>query len=193
MYCIRPTVHYAYHPCDDAVMSIHELAGKNWNPQTRQRIMMDDVVSGVDELGVLLGGHEKGAHDSCALSIHLCCQARTGMDRSWVSTRQECWSHPTTPQAYKSLLLPLQELYGLCETQGLLLSLWLALTHTVFSRGIVEPEQMDHKEVLDIINPYMRPVVGAYTDWNPLHQRETLFVEDLDHSDPWQFKNVRIV
>ncbi len=26
----RPTVHYAYHPCDDAVLSVHELAGRNW-------------------------------------------------------------------------------------------------------------------------------------------------------------------
>ena len=23
----RPTVHYAYHPCDDAVLSVHEFAG----------------------------------------------------------------------------------------------------------------------------------------------------------------------
>ena len=27
----RPTVHYAYHPCDDAVLSLHELEGNNWN------------------------------------------------------------------------------------------------------------------------------------------------------------------
>ena len=27
----RPTVHYAYHPCDDAVLSVHELAGRNWH------------------------------------------------------------------------------------------------------------------------------------------------------------------
>lgn len=33
----RPTVNYAYHPCDDAVLSLHELAGKNWRPQDRQR------------------------------------------------------------------------------------------------------------------------------------------------------------
>src|SRR6185437_2748053 len=26
----RPTVHYAYHPCDAAVLSLHEFAGKNW-------------------------------------------------------------------------------------------------------------------------------------------------------------------
>jgi homospermidine synthase len=25
----RPTVHYAYHPCDDAVLSVHELASRN--------------------------------------------------------------------------------------------------------------------------------------------------------------------
>ncbi len=32
----RPTVHYAYHPCDDAVLSLHELAGKNWQLQSEQ-------------------------------------------------------------------------------------------------------------------------------------------------------------
>eukprot|EP00050_Salpingoeca_kvevrii_P022741 m.131449 g.131449 ORF g.131449 m.131449 type:complete len:539 (+) comp9812_c1_seq1:1907-3523(+) len=58
----RPTVHYAYHPCDDAVLSIHELAGKNWKMQSRQRLMVDDVLRGVDELGVLLMGHPKGAY-----------------------------------------------------------------------------------------------------------------------------------
>ena len=26
----RPTCHYAYHPCDDTVLSVHELAGRNW-------------------------------------------------------------------------------------------------------------------------------------------------------------------
>jgi len=41
--------------------------------------------------------------------------------------------------------------------------------------------------------PYLGPVVGEYTDWSPLHQRERLFPEDLDKTDPWQFKNVRVV
>jgi homospermidine synthase len=34
--------------------------------------------------------------------------------------------------------------------------------------------------------------VGAYTDWTPLTDREKLFAEDIDTSDPWQFKNVRV-
>src|SRR5262249_35251574 len=54
----RPTCHYAYHPCDDAVLSLHELAGKNWHLQTRKRLMMDEIVEGIDELGVLLLGPE---------------------------------------------------------------------------------------------------------------------------------------
>ena len=36
----RPTVHYAYHPCDSAVMSVHELAGRNYVQQERQRILI---------------------------------------------------------------------------------------------------------------------------------------------------------
>ena len=58
----RPTVHYAYHPCDSAVMSIHELVGRNYVQQERQRILMDDITGGIDELGVLLAGHKKNAY-----------------------------------------------------------------------------------------------------------------------------------
>ena len=58
----RPTVHYAYHPCDDAVLSVHEMAGRNWRLQPTQRLMMDEITTGVDELGVLLMGHSRGAY-----------------------------------------------------------------------------------------------------------------------------------
>ncbi|HEX3993463.1 MAG TPA: saccharopine dehydrogenase NADP-binding domain-containing protein, partial [Acetobacteraceae bacterium] len=58
----RPTVHYAYHPCDDAVLSLHELAGKNWRMQPAQRLLMHEITDGIDELGVLLMGHSRGAY-----------------------------------------------------------------------------------------------------------------------------------
>jgi homospermidine synthase len=54
----RPTVHYAYHPCDDAVLSLHELAGRQWRAQEKKRLMRDDIASGRDELGVLLMGEQ---------------------------------------------------------------------------------------------------------------------------------------
>jgi homospermidine synthase len=52
---------------------------------------------------------------------------------------------------------------------------------------------MDFRRNLQICLPYLGPVVGAYTDWTPLHERERLLPEDVDKSDPWQFKNVRVV
>src|SRR4029077_17654499 len=58
----RPTVHYAYHPCDDAVLSLHEFAGKNWQMQSANRLMMHEIARGMDELGVLLMGHARGAY-----------------------------------------------------------------------------------------------------------------------------------
>ena len=58
----RPTVHYAYHPCDAAVVSLHEFAGRNWQLQEKKRILMDDIDAGVDELGVLLAGHKNNAY-----------------------------------------------------------------------------------------------------------------------------------
>jgi homospermidine synthase len=61
------------------------------------------------------------------------------------------------------------------------------------SRGVVEPDEMDYQRNLEVCMPYLGPVVGVYTDWNPLFDRSRLFPEDLDMSDPWQFKNVRVV
>jgi len=58
--------------------------------------------------------------------------------------------------------------------------------------GMVEPEEMDFQRILEICMPYLGAVTGAYTDWNPLHERGRLFPEALDESDPWQFKNVRV-
>ena len=47
-------------------------------------------------------------------------------------------------------------------------------------------------EILDVMAPYIAPVVGEFTDWTPLEGRETLFKEDIDREDPWQFKNVLV-
>ena len=58
----RPTVHYAYHPCDDAVLSVHEFAGTDFTGSFKARLVRDDIVDGVDELGVLLMGHKKKSY-----------------------------------------------------------------------------------------------------------------------------------
>jgi len=53
----RPTVHYAYCPCDCAIASLSELRGYNYQLQPRIRIMTDEIISGSDILGALVMGH----------------------------------------------------------------------------------------------------------------------------------------
>lgn len=158
----RPTVHYAYHPSDDTVQSVHELAGRNWKLQDSHRIVKDEIVSGLDELGVLLMGHEKGAYwYGSRLSIE--------------QARALCHHNSAT-----SLQVTAPVVGGV---------IW-ALKNP--DRGIVDPEEMDYKEILDFIRPYLGEVVGVYSDWTPLKDRGWLFEEDLDRDDPWQFKNFRV-
>ena len=158
----RPTVHYAYHPCDAAVLSLHEFAGRNWRLQPRQRIITDEITDGIDELGVLLAGHARNAYwYGSQLSIE---QARA--------------------------LAPHNNATSLQVTVAALAGLIWAIENP--ARGIVEPDEMDFQRVLEICTPYLGTVTGAYTDWNPLHRRGELFPEELDASDPWQFANVRV-
>ncbi|HEX3954519.1 MAG TPA: saccharopine dehydrogenase C-terminal domain-containing protein [Stellaceae bacterium] len=159
----RPTCHYAYHPCDDAVLSLHELAGKNWQLQARKRLMMDEISAGIDELGVLLLGPHKGVY--------------------WYGSR-------LTIEAARDIA-PHNNATSLQVTAAVLAGVIWAIEHP--QRGIVEPEELDFARILEIAGPYLGEVVGVYGDWTPLHDRERLFPEDLDRDDPWQFKNIRVV
>jgi homospermidine synthase len=158
----RPTVHYAYHPCDDAVLSVHELAGKNWNQQKTQRLMMDEIITGIDELGVLLMGHKRGAY--------------------WYGSQLSCDE--------ARALVPHNNATSLQVTVAVLAGVVWAIENP--RAGIVEPDEMDFARMLEICLPYLGTVVGAYGDWTPLQDRGILFPEDVDAEDPWQFKNFRV-
>jgi homospermidine synthase len=158
----RPTVHYAYHPCDDAVLSVHELAGKNWQLQPEQRLMMDEITGGIDELGVLLMGHARNAYwYGSRLSID---QAR-GLVK---------YNNATSLQVTAAVL------------GGIV---WVIENPRV---GIVEADDIDHTRVLEMALPYLGEMAGVYSDWTPLVSRGVLFPEDVDSSCPWQFGNFRV-
>ena len=42
----RPTVHYAYMPCDNAILSLYELTMRNFKLQPKLRIMSDEITDG---------------------------------------------------------------------------------------------------------------------------------------------------
>ncbi len=158
----RPTVHYAYHPCDDAVLSLHELAGKNWAIQANKRLMMAEIATGVDELGVLLMGHAKGAY--------------------WYGSRLSIGA--------ARALAPHNNATSLQVTAAVLAGMVCAIENP--RAGIVEADALDHARVLEVARPYLGEMVGAYSDWTPLDGRGALFPEAVDAFDPWQFKNFRV-
>ncbi|MBM5810969.1 MAG: homospermidine synthase [Gammaproteobacteria bacterium] len=161
--CYRPTVHYSYHPADNAVLSVHELCGRNYHMQQHKRIMMEDISSGIDELGVLLGGHARNAY-------------WYGSQLSIDEARQ---------------LVPYNNATSLQVTVAVLSGMIWAIENPAL--GVVEPDDIDFRRNLEICMPYLGPVVGQYTDWTPLTDRGRLFPEDVDESDPWQFRNIRVL
>lgn len=158
----RPTVHFAYHPCEDAVLSLQEFAGKEWQQHPEQRILFDEIVDGMDELGVLLMGNQKGAY--------------------WFG------SQLTIHEARK--LAPNNNATSLQVAIGALAGMIWVMKNPL--EGIVEPDEIDYKFILNIAAPYLGTVSGHYTDWTPLNDREKLFPEDIDKTDPWQFLNMLV-
>ncbi|WP_375461922.1 homospermidine synthase [uncultured Enterovirga sp.] len=159
----RPTCHYAYHPCDDAVLSLHEMFGQAGERQPDWHILDEnEIVDGIDELGVLLYGHGKNAY-------------WYGSQLSIEETRR---------------IAPYQNATGLQVTSAVLAGMVWALENP--EAGIVEADEMDFRRCLEIQMPYLGPVVGRYTDWTPLDGRPGLFPEDIDPAEPWAFRNVLV-
>lgn len=156
----RPTCHYAYHPTDQTLLSLDETLGSGHKPEKQKVLEEDEIKDGRDELGVLLYGHAKNAY--------------------WYGSR-------LTIEETRALA-PDQNATGLQVTSAVLAGMVWALENP--QAGIVETDEMDYARCLEIQKPYLGSVEGHYTDWTPLDSRGELFAEKLDHSDPWQFKNI---
>ena len=159
----RPTCHYAYHPANDAVLSLHEMFGTGGKKQTHSFILdEDEILDGRDELGVLLYGHKKNAY-------------WYGSQLTIEETRD---------------LAPNQNATGLQVTSAVLAGVIWAIENP--SAGIVETDEMDFRRCLEVQLPYLGTMIGVYTKWNPLTGRQELFAEELDRRDPWQFSNILV-
>ena len=159
----RPTCNYAYHPCNDAVLSLHEMFGAAGKAQPVQHVLdEDELVDGADELGVLLYGHERNAY--------------------WYG------SQLSLEEARR--LAPYQNATGLQVTSAVLAGMVWALENP--EAGIVEADETDYGRCLQIQSPYLGPLKGYYTNWTPLEGRPGLFPEDIDAADPWQFRNILV-
>jgi homospermidine synthase len=166
----RPSVHYAYRPCDSAVASLHDLAGRHWDTTgMRQQVLMDEIVGGSDTLGILLGCGASGCY--------------------WYGSRM------TVGQA-RSLIPGTQAMNAttMQVAAGVLAGLVWAMENP--QRGVVEPEDMDSERVLDIASPWLGELVGEFSNWTPAASTNVLFAQntpgDAASMDPWQFAQMRV-
>jgi homospermidine synthase len=162
----RPTVHYAYCPCDCAIASLQELRAYDYELQEKQRIMNDEITSGADILGALLMGHPYNAW-------------WTGSDLSIEESRRLVpHQNATTMQVAVSVVAAV---------------LWMIDNP---QRGVCVPDDLPHEFVLKFAKPYLGKWISVPEDWTPLAHRAGHFGPssklDLDHGDPWQFKNFLI-
>lgn len=145
----RPTVHYAYCPTDVAIASLHELSMRDLELQKDQRIMTDEIISGRDELGCLLLGHDYGAWwIGSLLDIEETRQLVGGQN-------------PTTLQVA-------------CSVLGCVF--WMIRNPT---KGVNLPDDLPHEDVMEIAMPYLGPVVSQPSDWRPVPEDSVEEWDDL--------------
>ena len=159
----RPTVHYAYCPCDAAVASLNELRGYDYQLQPKIRIMNDEITSGADILGALLMGH---AYHSWW----------TGSDLSIEESRRLVpHQNATTMQVAIALVGAV---------------MWMMQNPSL---GICVPDDLPHDFILEVARPYLGKFISTPSDWTPLQHYTNVFdpytKPSIDPTDPWQFKN----
>jgi len=159
----RPTMHYAYCPCDEAIASLNEMRGYNYKLNENQRIMNDEITAGSDILGALIMGH---AYNSWWIGSDLSIE----QSRALVPHQ-----NATTMQVAISVVAA---------------SMWMIENP---NESLKVPDQLPHDYIINIAKPYLGKWISKSSDWTPLKGRDTTFAKynkpDLDPKDPWQFKN----
>ena len=159
----RPTVHYAYMPCDETLSSLHELRCRNYELQPKCRIMSDEIISGTDILGALIMGHKYN---------------------SW-------WTGSMLSIEEARKLVPHQNATTIQVAIGVVAAaMWMIENPR---KGVCEPEDLPHEQVLDVAKPFLGTFVSEASDWTPFKNYQVFFPENptslLDKKNPWCFNN----
>ncbi len=162
----RPTMHYAYCPCDEAISSLHEMRGYNYKLNVNQRIMNDEITSGADVLGALIMGHPY---------------------KSW-------WVGSDLSIEESRRLVPHQNATTMQVAISVTAALMWMIKNPMESVRVAD--DLPHDFILKVSKPYLGKWISKPYDWTPLKNRDTTFDKfakpDLDPKDPWQFKNFLI-
>ena len=163
----RPTVHYAYCPCDSAIASLHELRGRDYDLQPRIRIMTDEITSGADILGALVMGHPVSVVVVRLGPRH----RRIPAPRASSERHDDAGGHLRRRRLHVDAREPAPRACA-CPTICRTTSSWTSAS------------------------PIWARSSRCASDWTPLKHYSNVFHSfnrpQLDPSDPWQFKNFLI-
>lgn len=133
----RPTVYYAYRPCDETVSGMKLIAGGDDSLVKARRVAKDDVMSGIDELGVFLISEYYPA-------LWLGSNLSIGRTRAIAP-----YNNATSLQVVASLVGAMK---------------WIG-DHA--NLGIIESEDLDHRAMYEFVSPYWGPMLCETTHWKP--------------------------
>ncbi len=148
------TCHYAYHPANDAVLSLHEMSA---TAARRSRSCTSSTSTA------------RGRRRRARRAALRPCQKRL-----LVRLRSR-WKRHAASRHY-------QNATGLQVTSAVLAGMVWALENP--KAGIVEADEMDYKRCLEVQMPYLGPVEGHLHHWTPLDGRPGLFPEDSTRRTP---------
>jgi homospermidine synthase len=158
----RPTVHYAYLPCDAAVASLQELRGRNYEIQENQRLMYDDIIAGRDIMGCLLMGHK---YQSWWIGSLLSIEETRRLVPDYKDV------NPTTLQVAASVVAAVR---------------WMLDNPR---EGVKLPDHLPHDQVLPEIREYLGTFISEPVNWTPLDNWDERAAGQPKPSrkDAWQF------
>eukprot|EP00996_Jenningsia_fusiforme_P005710 NODE_673_length_1993_cov_25.812757_g622_i0.p1 GENE.NODE_673_length_1993_cov_25.812757_g622_i0~~NODE_673_length_1993_cov_25.812757_g622_i0.p1 ORF type:complete len:518 (-),score=101.74 NODE_673_length_1993_cov_25.812757_g622_i0:438-1904(-) len=139
----RPTVHYAYHPCEEAILSMEEIKKNGWNPDTHRvhHVYAPEEIQdgGCDELGVLLM-----------------------MNKDFGSV----WYGSTIYNEEAKAIAPNTQATTIQVAAGVIAgALWM-IEHP--NEGMVEPENiLDYEKALREVEPFLGKMHYGRSSWTP--------------------------
>ncbi len=133
----RPSVYFVYKPCDQALECLSEQNRPNQFQTSRKRVLTEDIISGADEVGVLLLGHDlNGWWIGSCLDIY-------------ETRRHVQGQNATTLQVASSLFAAM--LYSIRNSNA----------------GICTPDDIPYQEILPVAAPYLGTLRSMPTNWRP--------------------------
>ncbi|WP_237716887.1 saccharopine dehydrogenase C-terminal domain-containing protein [Cupriavidus basilensis] len=145
----RPTAYYAYRPTSATMASMQWLGERDASRIDSYRILKDEIVDGVDELGVLLMSGRHGA----------------------------VWHGSQLDIQRARALAPHNSATSLQVASSIVAAMRWAQANP--ARGVTESDAMDHHAVLEHAAGWWAPLVTRFTDWTPSPGRSALAFDEF--------------